>query len=142
MCAEKQSAPPPPSTPAVVAVGPSPNDAASAPSTPDGDASVATVEPPPAPPAPVYSGALPKDCKAIAAAIEKETKRTCQRDDECGNFNVNCACPQAIAKSALPKLNALQAKERELDCYSKGPPRPCATCAPPPVRHCVSGSCR
>src|SRR5262249_32329473 len=70
------------------------------------------------------------------------TDRACKVDDDCTNFAELCGCAQAVSKAALPKLQAMKEKEVSLDCLRKGPPRPCATCPPPPPRHCESGGCQ
>gem|GEM_PF-5757925 len=97
---------------------------------------------PPTPPPP-YTGALPADCSAIQAAINKGIAVLgCAVDTDCGNFQMQCGCAQAVAVSALPKLNALEQTYEAKDCMSKSKvPIPCATCPMPLPRKCVSGKC-
>jgi hypothetical protein len=87
--------------------------------------------------------ALPRDCASLQKAIEKGVMdRSCKGDDDCANFAQHCGCAEAVSKAVVPTLQALKERERALDCYSKTPPRPCATCPPPPERHCVTGTCQ
>jgi hypothetical protein len=127
-----------------VETGPSPATSEASPVT---SASAPPAPPPVAPDPPPYKGPIPKDCAEIDKAIKKAftEQLQCKADDDCGNFAGNCACDGPIAKSAIPKLQALHEADSAKECYRlrmKQPPRPCPTCAPPPPRHCVAGKCQ
>lgn len=89
-----------------------------------------------------YKGKIPKDCAAIdRAAAASFNEGTCKVDSDCTTGNVWCSCYAPITKTAAAKLNALNSAFSSMDCYSKMPPRPCATCAPPPEVKCANGKC-
>jgi hypothetical protein len=90
-----------------------------------------------------YHGPLPETCAAMEnmlAALLKE--RSCSSDLDCTNFAPNCVCAHAVKQDVAPKLAALEQAMSRKGCYRAGPARACATCPPPPERHCVSGSCQ
>jgi hypothetical protein len=115
---------------------PPPESAASPPT------SAASGPPPPEEPSPRYTGPIPADCPAIEKALQKQfADRACATDRDCTNAAAYCGCGGAIARRAIPKLTALEHAMEQKKCYQRGPPRPCATCPPPPERRCARGAC-
>jgi hypothetical protein len=97
----------------------------------------------PLPEPPPYRGALPSTCAGLDQAVARSLReRSCRNDDDCATAAPYCGCAQPVARSALPKLRALESAFENRRCYEQGLPRPCATCPPPPVPHCLTSACQ
>jgi hypothetical protein len=159
------SAPPAASTaPPAPSPSPPPSTASPPPSPPAGEpssavpevppASSASPEVPPAPPLPASpasvsraptaptKGPLPTSCGALERAMDASfDDRACTTAADCAVAAKDCACSRALARRALPRFEALQATYRAKDCAHQGPPKPCASCPPPPTARCEAGRC-
>jgi hypothetical protein len=94
------------------------------------------------PPEKAFTGPIPKDCAALDAAVKNAAKdKACKKDDDCGGASVYCSCEFGMAERSIAKLRAMNKAWQDKECFKKGPPRPCATCAPPSPHLCKNGSC-
>lgn len=110
------------------------------PPTPAQRATTEHFEPPP--PAP-FRGAVPTTCAGIDSALKRAfAEKSCKADDDCTVAAVYCSCRGPINKSGASKVEALNRAFDAQSCAQKGPPRPCATCAPTPRPRCLGHSCQ
>jgi hypothetical protein len=96
------------------------------------------VQPPLAP----YRGHVPSTCDELDRAMTATFREVrCKGDADCTVGARPCGCSEIFAISAAPRFEAAKAAYEAKGCFHRLPPRPCATCGPPPSPVCTDRQC-